>query len=65
MNQTLGALTFYELPDSFITDYPKRIENTTMGEVNQALREKINPDDFMIITVGRPDFDDRRFRNTP
>ena len=65
MNQTLGALTFYELPDSFITDYPKRIENMAMGEVNQALRKKINPDDFIIITVGQPDFDDRRFRNTP
>ena len=42
------------LPDSYITDYINRIENTDVKNVNKTLKETLTPDKFIIVTVGKP-----------
>lgn len=55
INGMLGVLNFHKLPDSYITDYISRIENTNIENVNSALQDTLNPDKFIIVTVGNPD----------
>lgn len=57
INGMLGLLNFNNLPDSYVTDYIKRVENTRLGEVNDTLKETITPDKFLIVTVGQPKID--------
>ncbi|MBO1530199.1 insulinase family protein [Psychrobacter sp. F1192] len=55
INGLLGMMNFYQLPDSYLTDYVKRIDNVTLAEVNQTMRETLHPDTFLIVTVGAED----------
>ena len=54
INGLLGGINFNKLPDSYITDYINRIENTDVKNVNKTLKETLTPDKFIIVTVGKP-----------
>ena len=54
INATIGMMNFYHLPDSYLTDYTKRIDNATTDTVNQALNTTLSPEQFLIVTVGSP-----------
>lgn len=55
INGLLGMMNFYQLPDSYLTDYIDRIEQVTLTGVNQTLRDTLKPEDFLIVTVGQDD----------
>ena len=52
INGLLGMMNFYQLPDSYLTDYLSRLDKVDLQSVNASLRQKINPDKFVIVTVG-------------
>ena len=52
INSLLGMMNFYQLPNSYLTNYVSRIEQVKLSEVNQTLRDTLKPDDFLIVTVG-------------
>lgn len=53
INNTLGMLNFYQLPDSYLTHYIQRIQQTNLDEVNKSYRQQIDPSKFLIVTVGK------------
>ncbi|ALF60661.1 peptidase M16 [Psychrobacter urativorans] len=53
INGLLGMMNFYQLPDDYLTDYMSRIENVQLAAVNQTMRETLQPDKFLIVTVGQ------------
>ena len=55
INGMLGAINYHRLPDSYITDHIKRIENSNVKRVNKSLQNTLTPDKFIIVTVGKPD----------
>jgi|26BtaG_2_1085354.scaffolds.fasta_scaffold03425_3 zinc protease len=52
INGLMGMMNFYQLPDSYLSDYLTRVDKVDLAGVNTALRQKINPDKFLIVTVG-------------
>lgn len=55
INGLLGMMNFYQLPDSYLTSYIARINSVQLAGVNQTLRNTLNPDEFLIVTVGQDD----------
>lgn len=55
INGLLGMMNFYKLPDNYLTDYMRRIDNVQLPAVNQTMRETLDPDRFLIVTVGAED----------
>jgi zinc protease len=55
INGLLGMMNFYELPDSYLTDYVSRIDQVQLSGVNQTMRDILKPDKFLIVTVGQDD----------
>lgn len=55
INSMLGALNFHKLPDSYITEYVDRINNSDIDSVNSTLQNTLTPEKFIIVTVGNPD----------
>ena len=55
INGLLGMMNFYQLPDNYLTDYVKRIDQVQLSEVNKTMRDTLKPDDFLIVTVGQED----------
>ncbi|WP_227677721.1 M16 family metallopeptidase [Psychrobacter frigidicola] len=53
INGLLGMMNFYQLPDSYLADYMSRIDNVNLASVNQTLRDTLQPDNFLIVTVGQ------------
>lgn len=58
INGTLGMMGFYDLPDSYLSGYLNRIDQTNTRSVNQALTQTIDPSKFLIVTVGAQDTDE-------
>ena len=52
INGLLGMMNFYQLPDSYLSDYVTRIDTVKLSEVNKTLRDTLTPKDFLIVTVG-------------
>ncbi len=52
INGLLGMMNFYKLPDSYLADYMSRIDNVELIAVNQTMRETLDTDKFLIVTVG-------------
>ncbi|WP_201583682.1 M16 family metallopeptidase [Psychrobacter jeotgali] len=65
INGLLGMMNFYNLPDSYLTDYTTRIDNVKLSEVNKTMRETLSPDKFLIVTVGQDDPWSTMPTNTP
>ena len=55
INGLLGMMNFYQLPDSYLTDYVSRIDQVQLSGVNKTLRDTLKPSDFLIVTVGQDD----------
>lgn len=55
INGLLGMMNFYQLPDSYLSDYISRIDNVELSEVNETLRQTLDPNKFLIVTVGADD----------
>ena len=53
INGLLGMMNFYQLPNSYLTDYVNRINQVQLSGVNQTMRDTLKPDDFLIVTVGQ------------
>ena len=53
INGLLGMMNFYQLPDNYLTDYVKRVDQVKLSEVNQTMQDTLKPDDFLIVTVGQ------------
>lgn len=53
INGTLGMMNFYNLPNDYLANYNRRIDNVTLASVNQSLRSNLNPDKFLIVTIGK------------
>jgi zinc protease len=55
INGLLGMMNFYQLPNNYLADYTNRIDQVTLSEVNQTMRDTLKPDNFLIVTVGQED----------
>ena len=55
INNLLGMMNFYQLPDNYLTDYMNRIDKVNLTDVNQTLNATLDPDKFLIVTVGQDD----------
>ena len=55
INSSLGMMNFYQLPNNYLADYTNRIDQVTLSEVNQTMRDTLKPDNFLIVTVGQED----------
>lgn len=55
INSLLGMMNFYQLPNTYLTDYIDRIDQVKLSGVNQTMRDTLKPDDFLIVTVGQDD----------
>lgn len=53
INGLLGTMNFYKLPDDYLTNYMSRINNVQLAEVNKTLRDTLDPNNFLIVTVGQ------------
>ncbi len=52
MNATVGMMGFYQLPDSYLTEYVTRVQRADLTAVNQSYKDLIDPNKFLIVTVG-------------
>jgi zinc protease len=50
---SLGNLV-YGLPTSEIRDFPNKIRAVTLAQVNQAAKDLLHPDQFVVVTAGPP-----------
>lgn len=55
INGLLGVMNFYQLPDRYLSDYLTRIDNASLAQINNILKQKIDPSKFLIVTVGNLD----------
>lgn len=55
INNLLGMMNFYQLPNTYLTDYIDRIDQVKLAGVNQTMRDTLKPADFLIVTVGQDD----------
>ena len=55
INNLLGMMNFYQLPNTYLTDYINRIDQVKLAGVNQTMRDTLKPSDFLIVTVGQDD----------
>ncbi len=44
----------YGLPENEIREFPNKIRSVTLAQVNQAAKELLHPDNFVVITAGPP-----------
>ncbi|WP_230658939.1 M16 family metallopeptidase [Psychrobacter sp. I-STPA10] len=54
INATIGMMNFYQLPDSYLSNYTQRIDTANTETINTALNTTLTPDEFLIVTVGSP-----------
>lgn len=59
----LAMIGFYQLPTSYLADYPKKIEAVSPQQIQAALRKYIQPSNLLTVVVGQP-FDSNAL-NTP
>ncbi|ARB92404.1 M16 family metallopeptidase [Legionella longbeachae] len=49
----LLRMAFYHLPDDFLDKYTAHINSVTSEQVKEAFKKQVNPDKFLLITVGQ------------
>ncbi|KTC91911.1 M16 family metallopeptidase [Legionella cincinnatiensis] len=49
----LLRMAFYHLPDDFLDNYTAHINSVTSEQVKEAFKKQVNPDKFLLITVGQ------------
>lgn len=50
----LGVIGFYDLPLTWLDDYPKAVAKVSVAEVRDAFRRRVNPDQLITVIVGGP-----------
>ncbi|RYZ26921.1 MAG: insulinase family protein, partial [Sphingobacteriales bacterium] len=50
----LGMIGFYNLPTTYLADYPKKIEAVSSNQIQQALCQYIKPEQMLTVVVGQP-----------
>lgn len=50
----LGVIGFYDLPLTWLEDYPKAVAKVTVADVRDAFRRRVNPDQLITVIVGGP-----------
>ena len=59
INGYLAMIGFYNLPLTYMSDYPQKIQAVTAAQIQNAMRSHINPDKMLTVVVGQP-FDSKR-----
>lgn len=49
----LGMIGFYNLPTTYLADYPKQIAAVTSQDIQQAMRKYIHPEQMLTVVVGQ------------
>ncbi len=50
----LSLIGFYNLPLTWLDDFPQRVERVTTNDINAAFRRRIDPDAMATVIVGAP-----------
>ena len=48
----LAMIGFYKLPLSYLKDFSTRVEAVTLAQIKEALKQRIDPDKMVTVTVG-------------
>lgn len=59
----LAMIGFYQLPTTYLADYPKKIAAVNAQDISQSMHKYIQPDKMLTVVVGQP-FDPNAL-NTP
>lgn len=59
INNYLAMIGFYNLPLTYMSDYPQKIQAVSAGQIHDAMQAHINPDKMLTVVVGQP-FDSKR-----
>lgn len=51
----LSLIGFYNLPLTYLDDFPGQIERVTVSDINDAFRRRIDPDAMATVIVGAPE----------
>ena len=51
----LGVIGFYDLPLTYLEDYPRAVSKVTAADVRDAFRRRVNPDKLVTVIVGGPE----------
>ena len=51
----LGVIGFYDLPLTYLEDYPRAVSMVTAAQVRDAFRRRVNPDKLVTVIVGGPE----------
>lgn len=54
INSYLSMIGFYNLPLSYLADYPKKVEAVTAAQIHTAMQTHINPEKMLTVVVGQP-----------
>lgn len=52
INRTIGMMGFYDLPKDYLSLYQQRIDRSTLPDIHQAYANVVEPQNFLIVTVG-------------
>ncbi len=50
----LSVIGFYELPLTYLDDFPGKVEKVTAAEIHAAFKRRVNPDVMATVIVGAP-----------
>ena len=51
----LGVIGFYDLPLTYLEDYPRAVSKVTVAQVRDAFRRRVDPDNMVTVIVGAPE----------
>ena len=51
----LGVIGFYNLPLTYLDDFPTRISKVTVADIRSAFKRRVNPDVLATVIVGAPE----------
>lgn len=59
INSYLSMIGFYNLPLTYMSDYPQKVQAVSAQQIHQAMQAHVNPDKMLTVVVGQP-FDSKR-----
>jgi zinc protease len=51
----VGVIGFYDLPLTYLEDYPRAVSRVTAAQVRDAFRRRVDPDKLVTVIVGGPE----------
>ena len=51
----LGVIGFYDLPLTYLDDFPKQINQVTARDIQDAFKRRVHPDKLVTVIVGAPE----------